>query len=335
VPGEDHDARSPRAAGVALGSTVRAEIPGVLFCAGTAAAAWYLAQRIGVLSTAAAAIGLGILFGSALPGRARRAPGTRRCAHGLLSVTIALMGLTIPVGVLPPLPALVGLVAVMLVTLSLCGLLGRRLGLGRDTGLLAGMGTAVCGSAAIAASAPVLRSAGIAVAAALASVNLLSALGMLALPVIAHALGAGDAAAGWWAGGSLQAMGQAVGAGFAYSGPAGETATAVKLFRVASLVLWLPLLGLLRGGGRRARLPWFVPGFLLATLLAAWIGAPSGTAVAVHALLAVALAGIGASIDPRELLHQGPRMLLLCSLGMLVQLAGILGILWIGLPFRS
>ena len=51
----------------------------------------------------------------------------------------------------------------------------------------------------------------------------------------------------------------------------------------------------------------------------------------VGGLLAVALAGIGAMIRPRTLLAQGPRMLLLCVLAFLVQFAGVLLILGLGL----
>ena len=52
-----------------------------------------------------------------------------------------------------------------------------------------------------------------------------------------------------------------VGAGFAFSDAAGETATAVKLFRVATLLIVLPVFAVAGGSGGRFRLPWFVPGF--------------------------------------------------------------------------
>lgn len=332
----DPHARSADAAGVSLVRRVAGELPGLAFCVLVAGMATLLAGQLSQLSTAAAAIGLGILFGNILPGRARLTPGLRRSAHGLLSLSIALMGLTIPLGMLPPLPGLVGLIGVMLVTLAVSALVGPLLGLGRSAGLLGGMGTAVCGSAAIAASAPVLGGSGVAVAAALASINLLSAVGMFLLPLAAHTLGTGPVEAGWWAGGSLQAMGQAVGAGFAHSALAGETATAVKLFRVATLVLWLPLLGLLKGRrSRTARVPWFVPGFVLMAAVASLTTVPAPTGRIVHALLAVALAGIGASIQPKSLLHQGPRMLLLCTLAMLVQIAGVLLLVTWGLAGSS
>lgn len=328
----DPDARSTPAAGVSRRRRLATELPGLALCVVVAGAAWLLARRIDGLSTAAASIGLGILAGNLLPGRTRLAPGTRRASHGVLGAAIALMGLTIPFTHLPALPALAALVGVMVLTLISSGLLGRALGLGGRSGLLGGMGTAVCGSAAIAASAPVLGSEAVAVAAALASVNLLSAVGMVVLPVLAHALGTGATEAGWWAGGSLQALGQAVGAGFAVSEVAGQTATTVKLFRVATLVLWLPLLGLGAGRrGRRAGLPWFVPGFLLTAALASLVRPPDLAAPTVHLLLAVALAGIGAGIRPRELVHQGPRMLLLCSAAMLVQFAGVVLLVAAGL----
>jgi uncharacterized membrane protein YadS len=253
----------------------------------------------------------------------------------VLGVAIALMGLTIPLSGLPSIPALAGLAAAMLITLGVAALLGRAFGLGLGGGLLGGMGSAVCGSAAIAASSGILRSSAALVAAALASVNLLSAMGMLVLPALAHAIGLDDTTAGWWTGGSLQAVGQAVGAGFAFSPAAGETATAVKLFRVTMLLPLLLAIGLATGQRRRAAVPWFVPGFVLGTVIVAVLGEQEWATPVVAALLAVALAGIGAMIQPGSLLRQGPRMLLLCALAFLVQFAGVLLILGLGLAGAS
>ena len=165
---------------------------------------------------------------------------------------------------------------------------------------------------------------GATVAAALASINLLSAGAMFLVPAAGTALGLDDTTVGWWAGGSLQAMGQAVGAGFAFSDAAGETATAVKLFRVATLLILLPVLALAGGEKGKFRLPWFVPGFAACALLAVVAAPPAWMAAVVKALLWTALAGIGAGIDPKALRQQGPRMLLLCALAYLVQLAGVI-----------
>jgi uncharacterized membrane protein YadS len=162
------------------------------------------------------------------------------------------------------------------------------------------------------------------VAAALASINLLSVGAMFALPAVGTAMGLDDGTVGWWTGGSLQAMGQAVGAGFAFSDAAGETATAVKLFRVATLLILLPVFAIADGQGGRFRVPWFVPGFALGVAVAALLALPAWLPMLVKVLLWTALAGIGAGIDPADLRQQGPRMLLLCALAYLVQLAGVI-----------
>lgn len=292
------------------------------FCAGIAGLGWLGALLVPHLSTAAAAILLGLLLGRLLPERQRRNRGVKLCAGPLLELTIVVMGLTVSLSLLPTPGALLGLLAVMGLTLAASTALGRLGGLGLDGGLLAGIGTAVCGSAAIAATAPLLRVPATLVAAALASINLLSASAMFVLPAVASALGLDDATVGWWTGGSLQAMGQAVGAGFAYSGAAGETATAVKLFRVATLALVVPALAVARGGTRRRGVPWFVIGFVATMAFAAFCGTPDWAPGAVKVLLAVALAGIGAQIDPAALRRQGPRVLAVCVLAFLVQLAG-------------
>jgi uncharacterized integral membrane protein (TIGR00698 family) len=318
-PDRDQRARSFPAAGVLL----RDELPGVLFCAALAGLGWLIARLVPQLSTAAVAILLGSLLGNLLPGRSGRRPGVKRSAGPLLEATIVLMGLTIPLTGLPSPTALLGLLIVMTLTLAFAAGLGRLSGLGPEGGLLAGIGTAVCGSAAIAASAPLLRVPGALVAAALASINLLSASAMFVLPALGSALGMDDTTMGWWTGGSLQAMGQAVGAGFAFSDAAGETATTVKLFRVATLAVFLPVLALARGGSERRGIPWFVAGFLVAIGVAAVVDIPGWVSEVVRMSLAVALAGIGAQIDPAALRSQGPRVLAVCALAFLVQLAGV------------
>ena len=325
------DARSEAAVGVSLWGRAGREIPGLMLCAIVAAAALGLARAVGGLSSGAVAIALGLIAGNILPARARLEPGMKRAATGVLGLAIAMMGLTIPLSGLPSIPSLAGLAAVMLITLGIAALTGRALGLGLEGGLLGGMGSAVCGSAAIAAGAGVLRSPASMVAAALASVNLLSAAGMLVLPALAHTVGLNDTTAGWWTGGSLQAVGQAVGAGFAFSPAAGETATAVKLFRVTMLLPLLLAIGLATGRRKRTSVPWFVPGFVAGTVIVAILGEQEWAAPVVGGLLAGALAGIGAMIQPRNLIRQGPRMLLLCALAFLVQFAGVLLILDLGL----
>ncbi|RKZ08483.1 hypothetical protein DRQ32_09075 [bacterium] len=325
------DARGNPAAGVSLRQKLAAEWRGLIFCLIVAVIARALATVLPHVCGAALAIALGLLAGNLLPLGAAREAGLKRAATSGLEIAIALLGLTIPLSGLPSSGALGGLVVIMLVTLAAGALSGRLLGLGAHAGLLGGMGSAVCGSAAIAASAPLLRVNAAVVAAALASINLLSAGGMIILPAIAATLGIDDSTAGWWTGGSLQAVGQAVGAGFAVSPGAGETATAVKLFRVAMLVGLLPALGLIAHERGRGRLPWFVVGFVLSTAISGWLGPVQQVRPVVAFLLALALAGIGARIHPRTLLAQGPRMLLLCALLFLVQFGGVLLLIRSGL----
>jgi uncharacterized integral membrane protein (TIGR00698 family) len=301
------------------------------FCVALAFVGRLAAGWIGGLSAAAAAVLLGLIAAGSLRSTARLDPGLRRASGTLLESAIVLLGLTVPVSRLPDPRLLLALLPVMGATLGAAALLGRSSGIGPRAGLLGGVGSAVCGSAAMTAAAPVLRVGAPVLAAGLASINLLSALGMFALPAAAHALGFDDASAGWWTGGSLQAVGQAVAAGFAFSPAAGEIATAVKLFRVATLVALIPLLGLFGREGRRAPLPWFVPGFIAAAVVAAILPPPAFVAGLVHGLIIVALVGIGASVHPRRLLHQGPAMLLVCAVAFLVQLGGVLLLLATGL----
>ena len=58
---------------------------------------------------------------------------------------------------------------------------------------------------------------------------------MVAYPIVVHALDISDTNAGVFLGGTIHDVAQVVGAGFSISEPAGDTATLVKLIRVALL----------------------------------------------------------------------------------------------------
>ena len=203
-----------------------------------------------------------------------------------------------------------GVIATILFALVATRIVGRQW----RFALLTGGSVAICGASAAMAIAAVLprheKSERDLVFTVLA-VTVLSTVAMVLYPMLAQAFAFDARDSGVFLGGTIHDVAQVVGAGFSISPEAGETATLVKLIRVAMLapvVLIFSLLirgrGLaaLQGGRRPPLLPGFVLGFLaLATLnsigmipatLADLAGALSRWAL----LVAIAAVGIKTSL---------------------------------------
>ena len=253
--------------------------------------------------------------------------GAGLAANQLLKLGVALLGARITLDQLLALgwePLLLVLCAIPLVLragVAAARLLGER----RDLGLLTGGSVAICGASAALAVAAVLpqndhnrRS----LALVIIAVTVLSLAAMLIYPVLAHWLGLSGDEAGLLLGGSIHNVPQAVAAGFIHGQAAGETATFVKLLRVAMLVpVVMVLAAMLRsgnsnpGGGRKALLPWFLWGFLvlvglnslglIGRQLAGWLETGS------DALLLTALVAIGLQSSIGDLRSTGWRPLVL------------------------
>jgi uncharacterized integral membrane protein (TIGR00698 family) len=238
-------------------------------------AAAFLAGRYGApLTLMALLVGLALNF---LAADQRLTPGLGFASRELLRLAVVLLGARITMAQAGALGAgtLLGVVLVMAAALGAAVLLARWRGASGWFGLLAGGAVAVCGASAALAVAAALgprRASPEQLAAVLVVTAAMSALAMVAWPALAHALGMGDAAAGFLFGAAIHDVAQALGAGFAWSAAAGEVATLVKLARVAMLV---PLVGLVvllvrregDGQGRGLDLPWFLAGFVLLALL--------------------------------------------------------------------
>ena len=220
---------------------------------------------------------LGLLIGMALHPLAARplfAPGATFAVKRVLRWAIALFGLKI--AAVDILGLGVGTVLMIVVSMSLTlvsgVLLSRLFGRGDLYGALAGGATAVCGASAALATASVLpeykgREADTAFVAI--TVNLLATAAMVAYPAICAALGLDDRTTGIFLGASIHDVAQVVGAGYAVSDTAGNTATIVKLFRVFMLLPVVTIVGwwfVGQGGdSHKAKVP--VPVFALMFLV--------------------------------------------------------------------
>ncbi|MBP6407055.1 MAG: putative sulfate exporter family transporter [Ramlibacter sp.] len=205
-------------------------------------------------------------------------PGVQFCSSTLLRIGVALLGARITLGQVAALGVapLVLVLCAMVATIGLGWLLSRWLRRPVAEGILSGGAVAICGaSAALAISAvlPRTRDNEQYTLLTVLGVTSLSTAAMVIYPLLARLGGLPDEAVGVFLGGAIHDVAQVVGAGYSISNTAGDTATIVKLTRVAFLVPFVLAIALCFGArgasGQLAapRLPVFLGGFVVLMLL--------------------------------------------------------------------
>jgi len=119
----------------------------------------------------------------------------------------------------------------MLVSYLVIYALGRLFKLPWTLATLLAVGTTICGGSAIAVTAPLIKAREEETSYAIGTITLWGLAAILFYPKIAQLLGVTDIQFGVFAGTSIHATPQVVGAGFIFSDLAGKTATAIKLVR--------------------------------------------------------------------------------------------------------
>jgi uncharacterized integral membrane protein (TIGR00698 family) len=187
---------------------------------------------------------IALVVGIALNPIAARAavqPGMAFCVRTILRWAVALLGLRVglaDIAALGPETAMLIVIA-MLATLISGFAFARWYGRGPGFGALVGVGTAVCGASATLACSTVVpdyRGKQADIAFVVVAVNALATLAMLVYPPLCILLGFDAQTTGVMLGGTIHDVAQVVGAGYAVSVPAGNTAVIVKLFRVFLLL---------------------------------------------------------------------------------------------------
>jgi uncharacterized integral membrane protein (TIGR00698 family) len=227
----------------AKASTLRRLAPGIVLSGVVAILAVVGAPWVARLLPIPAMV-LALLIGIALNRLAARPvfqPGLVFCVKQLLRWAVALLGLRIALGDIAALGFGTGIVVVisMAVTIATGFLFAHLLGLTAPYGALVGAGTAVCGASATLATSAVLPDYGgkdADVVFVVVAVNALATLAMVVYPPLAAALGFNDQTTGVLLGATIHDVAQVVGAGYAVSDIAGNTAVIVKLFRVFLLL---------------------------------------------------------------------------------------------------
>lgn len=300
-------------------SRSRALFPGVIACAVVAAAATFLSQYYGApVMLFALMLGMAMNF---LSGEGPCKPGIEFTSRQLLRWGVALLGLRITLDQVVALgwqPVLVVAVSLVL-TIGLSMIVARLMGFNILFGLLSGGATAICGASAALALSAALPPHPLKERATLftvVGVSALSTFTMILYPMLARSLGLDTQTAGSFLGATIHDVAQVVGAGYGMSQEVGDTATLVKLMRVACLlpvilfaVTFTRATGRAGDGPRPPLLPWFAVGFavLVAVNSTGWL--PKALTQAGSSLsgwlLVASMAGIGMKTQLRELATVG------------------------------
>ena len=245
--------------------------PGLLASLVIAGAAAFLADHYsGPIMLFALLLGMAMNFLSEVD---RCKPGISFASRTVLRFGVALLGFRITIGEIAELgwQPVVLVISVVTLTILVSTWAARAMGFRTEFGILSGGATAICGaSAAMALSAalPAHERKERATGFTIIGVSTLSTIAMILYPAISNLFGFDDHHAGVFIGATIHDVAQVVGAGYAISPEAGDTATVVKLMRVAMLLPVIVTVGLWarrRGGHvegeRPPLLPWFVTAF--------------------------------------------------------------------------
>ena len=287
-------------------STLRETAPGLAVALAATAAAAYLSDHYGApLTLMALLVGLALNF---LGSDERLVAGLAFASRTLLRVGIVLVGVRVTLSQIASLgpSALLATMAIIAATMGIAVLVARRLKLGGPFGVLAGGAVAICGASAAMAFASLLGERRVSAAQltlTLVGISAASALAMFLYPIIAHHSGLSDSQAGYMLGASIHDVAQALGAGYAFSAAAGQTATIVKLTRVALLAPALAVVAIFfppeadaDAGKRPPILPWFVIGFFVLAMVNSTGAIPAPVASGAQQLAAACLAcGVAAT----------------------------------------
>jgi uncharacterized integral membrane protein (TIGR00698 family) len=325
MPTETSSAAAVRAARRGYIETSRRVAPGLAVAAVVAIAATFLSVHYH-----ASAMLFALLLGMALNFLAEEGkclPGIQFAASMVLRTGVALLGLRITVAQVAALGW--GTVALVVASVALTILVGvalaRLMKVGTALGTLTGGAVAICGASAALAIASILpkhKNAERDASFTVIGVTALSTLAMILYPMVAGAFGFDHHAAGVFIGATIHDVAQVVGAGYSVSTETGDTATIVKLLRVAMLLPVCIVIGLaLHVRGSQAThaapvLPWFAVAFAILVLVASTGWVPPAVIDAGSNLsrwcLVTAIAAIGMKTSLRSLVDMGlkPVMLL-------------------------
>jgi uncharacterized integral membrane protein (TIGR00698 family) len=309
---------------------MRALLPGLAAAASLGVLGWVLGPFVPLAGGPLVALAAGALLRNTLGLPPSWRPGAEFTVKRLLRLAIVLFGTTLSLAEVLATGggALVLIAATVVAALALTYLFGTWLRApSRLVGLI-GVGTAICGATAIITVGPILSSTADEIAFAVTTIILFNALAVAVYPVLGHLLALSDRLFGLWAGTAIHDTSSVLAAAYAYSDPAGQVATVVKLTRTLMLVPLALLVAFAvsyrkmgggRGEGAGVRLgaifPWFVLWFAAAATLHSLgvLPPPAVRALGVTGkfLVVMVMAAVGLSADAAAMRRLGTRPLLI------------------------
>lgn len=296
--------------------------PGLAISAVVAVAAQFLAEHYGApVMLFALLLGMAVNF---LSDDSRCKPGIEFVARQVLRWGVALLGLKITLDQVQSLgwQSVFMVVLAVSLTITLGIVVAKWMGFKPFFGLLSGGSVGICGASAamaIAAAFPNHPQKDRATLFVVISVSTLSTVAMVLYPMLARWLGLDPQQAGFFLGGTIHDVAQVVGAGYSMGQQTGDTATVVKLMRVAMLVpvilvaAWMTRAVHAESAGAPASrpplLPWFAVVFVLLVLLNSLLHLPEIVVSTGHGLsrafLVTAMAAIGIKTHLKDILSVG------------------------------
>ena len=264
--------------------------------------------------------------------------GVKFSAKTLLEIAITLLGASLSLSILRGAGAFVIVGIAALVALSLVGsyMIGRALGLSPKLSALIASGNSICGNSAIAATAPAIGAKAEDVAAAIGFTAVLGVMAVMLLPFLPDLLGLDAKSYGIFAGLTVYAVPQVLAATAPFGTVAIQAGTIIKLIRVLMLGPTIAILSLVFNRADKSELslqkmvPWFIIGFVLMIMARSFGLIPEallGPINQISSLLTImAMAALGLSVDIRSLRHSGGKVIVAATLSML-----LLGFLSFGL----
>ncbi len=283
------------------------------------------------------AILIGVVVRSLFGLAPRYVAGVRFCAKTVLEIAIVLLGASISAQAIGSAGGglVAAIIAVVCISLFVSYHIGRALGLSNHLSMLVACGNSICGNSAIAATAPVIEAQSDDVAVSISFTAVLGVLFVFVLPMLHAGLGLSATQYGIFSGLTVYAVPQVLAA----TAPAGTLAvqvgTLVKLIRVLMLGPVIFGLAVIGGRARETKLPiaqvvpWFIIGFIAMMAACSFDLIPDVARAPIKTtssfLTILAMAALGLSVDIRNVLHVGGRVVIaaLLSLTFLCALSGV------------
>lgn len=306
----------------------RSMLPGIGLTLVLAIVAKILTPLLPFLGSEGIAMLLGIVVGNTIFKQELWDSGVVWAEKYVIQFGIALLGLTITLRTVGSLgwQGVLFILLQMTITIVLVIWLGGRIfKVSAESAMLMGAGNAVCGTSAVAAVSPVIGANDTQRRTAAATVSLTGVVLLLILPTLVPVLfNHSDLLSGAMIGGTLQSVGQAVGAGLMVNEATGTFATLFKMMRVILLVF--VVMAFAKMSSRQSdhthvhqpkkfwqMIPWFVTVFIVFVILNTVVGLPqpiiAGSKTLASFFGVINLAGIGLSLKWQIIKNSGARFL--------------------------